>query len=238
MADKSSVEQIRARFDGDVERFSNLETGQVAALDGRLMLETITAAARGCIPQARGVLDLGCGAGNYSLMLQQAYGRELDFHLVDLSQPMLDRAQERLREAGAGELHLHQSDLRTLDLPEGEVDIIVAAAVLHHLREEHEWQEVFASLYRWLRPGGWLFISDLVTHDDPQIDAQQWDAYGRYLEGLKGPAYREQVFAYIAQEDSPRSLAFQLRLMEQVGFTSCEVLHKHAVFAAFGGRKG
>jgi tRNA (cmo5U34)-methyltransferase len=30
---KSTVEQIRERFDGDVERFSNLETGQSATID-------------------------------------------------------------------------------------------------------------------------------------------------------------------------------------------------------------
>ena len=31
-ARKSSVEQIRHRFDNDVERFSNLQTGQVATI--------------------------------------------------------------------------------------------------------------------------------------------------------------------------------------------------------------
>jgi tRNA (cmo5U34)-methyltransferase len=29
---KSTVEEIRARFDHDVERFSNLETGQAATI--------------------------------------------------------------------------------------------------------------------------------------------------------------------------------------------------------------
>ena len=36
---KSTVQQIRARFDGDVDRFSDLETGQSATLDAPLVLE-------------------------------------------------------------------------------------------------------------------------------------------------------------------------------------------------------
>ncbi len=38
---KSSVDQIRSRFDQDVERFSNLETGQSATIDAPLSLELI-----------------------------------------------------------------------------------------------------------------------------------------------------------------------------------------------------
>ena len=45
---KSSVEQIRQRFDNEVERFSNLETGQSATMDAPLVLELITSAAAVC----------------------------------------------------------------------------------------------------------------------------------------------------------------------------------------------
>jgi tRNA (cmo5U34)-methyltransferase len=35
IVEKSSVDQIRARFDQDVERFANLDTGQSATLEPR-----------------------------------------------------------------------------------------------------------------------------------------------------------------------------------------------------------
>jgi hypothetical protein len=41
---KSTVDQIRERFDGDVERFSNLETGQSATIDAPLSLSLIAEA--------------------------------------------------------------------------------------------------------------------------------------------------------------------------------------------------
>jgi tRNA (cmo5U34)-methyltransferase len=54
---KSTVEQIRAKFNNDVERFSNLETGQSAAIDAPLMLEVISQAADTTIPGATDLLD-------------------------------------------------------------------------------------------------------------------------------------------------------------------------------------
>ncbi len=64
-----------------------------------------------------------------------------------------------------------------------------------------------------------------------------WRRYGEYLAGLKGPEYREQVFAYIEAEDSPRPLSWQMDQLRATGFAFVEVLHKNACFAAFGGVK-
>lgn len=44
-------------------------------------------------------------------------------------------------------------------------------------------------------------------------------------------------FAYIAHEDTPRPLLFQLDLLRSVGFTQVELLHKNSCFAAFGAIK-
>jgi tRNA (cmo5U34)-methyltransferase len=64
-----------------------------------------------------------------------------------------------------------------------------------------------------------------------------WNRYGEYLAGLKGPSYREQVFAYIEAEDTPRTLVWQLDQLRAAGFHSVEVLHENTCFAAFGGLK-
>ena len=42
---KSTVEEIRQRFDADVERFSNLETGQSATVDAPLAMALVAKAA-------------------------------------------------------------------------------------------------------------------------------------------------------------------------------------------------
>ena len=236
MQSKSTVEEIRTRFDADVERFSNLETGQTATMDAALALQLIAQTAAAVTPGARHVLDLGCGAGNYTLKQLQSLPN-LDCTLVDLSQPMLTRAQERVSAATSGTVTTLQTDLRKLDLLPESVDIVLAAAVLHLLREESEWEAVFATLYAALRPGGALWIFDLVEHSDITVQELQWQRYGDYLTGFKNDAYREQVFAYIAKEDTPRPLLWQCDLLQRVGFSRVDILHKNGPFAAFGAVK-
>jgi tRNA (cmo5U34)-methyltransferase len=231
---KASVNEIRERFDNDVERFSNLETGQIATQDAALVMSLISASAVRVTPGATRLLDLGCGAGNFSLKFSQVFPLE-HVTLVDLSANMLDRAVERLGPTGA-ELRAMQCDVRDLDLEAGSQDLIVAAAVLHHLRAEVEWAAVFQQLFAFLRPGGSLWIWDLISHDIPGVQAEMWERYGAYLSGMKGDEYRDKVLAYVEYEDSPRSVAFQLHHLRAAGFQA-DVIHKNGCFAAIGAYK-
>lgn len=234
---KSTPEEIRRRFDADVERFSNLETGQSATIDAPLSLELIARAASGVRPDATSLLDIGCGAGNYTLKLLQHLPLR-SVTLVDLSRPMLDRAVERIHAAAPGvDITAVQSDIREISLPDAAFDIAVAAATLHHLREDCEWQHVFGAVYRSLVPGGSFWISDIVTHQSSAVHHVMWQRYGEYLAALKGPAYRDHVFGYIEAEDTPRPLVWQLDLLARAGFREVDVLHKNSCFAAFGAIK-
>jgi tRNA (cmo5U34)-methyltransferase len=233
---KSTVDQIRERFDKDVERFSNLETAQVSTVDAALVLDLITEAAASANPSAIEVLDIGCGAGNYTLkLLQKLPG--LNVTLVDLSKPMLERAVERIRPATTGEITAVQTDVRQFPIGKSRFGIIFAAAVFHHLRSDDEWKDVFAGCYAGLKPGGSLWISDLVEHSTPPIQNLMWQRYGEYLTQKKDAQYRDDVLAYVEKEDSPRSLLFQIDLLREVGFRSVEILHKNSCFAAFGAIK-
>src|SRR5262249_38724274 len=93
---KSSVEEIRQRFDGEVEIFSKLETGQAAAVDSPLAMSLVAEAATATTFHAQSVLDVGCGAGNYTLKLLE-HMSALNVTLVDLSRVMLDRAVLRVQ---------------------------------------------------------------------------------------------------------------------------------------------
>lgn len=236
MSQKSTIEEIRERFDNDVERFSNLDTGQISTIDATISLELITEAAKRIIPTATQLLDVGCGAGNYTLMMLKKLP-ELNCTLVDLSKPMLDKAAERVSEKTEGAVTTLQGDIRKVDLPKDHFDIILAGAVLHHLRDNKDWESTFEKLYDLLKPGGCLMISDLVVQETEAISEYTWERYGDYLEGVNGKVYKQKVMEYIDKEDSPRSVTYQMELMKKVGFQSTEILHKNMCFAAFGGIK-
>jgi len=234
---KSTTEEIARRFDADVERFSNLETGQQATIDAPLAMELITQAAAAVCSRPRRVLDIGCGAGNNTLKLLGLAG-PFACDLVDLSGPMLERARERIAAVSSQPIRTFHCDFRKADLEAGSYDVILAAAVLHHLRDDADWEGAFAKIHGLLAPGGSIWITDLVSQEAPAVQELMWERYGAYLEGLGGADYRRKVFDYVDREDSPRPLTYQLDLLRRVGFARVEVLHKNSCFAAFGAVKG
>ncbi len=233
---KATNDEIKARFDLDVERFSNLETGQQTTIDAPLTMELCTEAAKYVNPQAKELLDIGCGAGNYTLKMLSKIP-DLNCTLNDLSMPMLMRAKERVARQTKGKITTIQDDMRNLNLPNDHFDIVLAAATLHHLRTDADWELVFTNIHNTLKPGGSIWISDFITHDSALINQLFHDKFKAYLETLGGPAYSKKVFDYIAYEDTPRSLNYQLALFDKVGFKQIEVLHKNSYFAAFGAVK-
>ena len=190
-------------------------------------------------PGAKQLLDVGCGAGNYTLKLLQAYpDRAIDCDLLDLSRPMLDRAAQRVAPANhGGKVITIQSDIRAADLGEARYDVIVAAQCLHHLRGDDEWVETFAKLYRALTLGGSLWISDSVAHELPGVTAMIRKDWIDELTRQGGAVHAEKVMAYVDYEDTPRPLRFQLELLKRVGFHAIDVLHANVRFASFGGVK-
>jgi hypothetical protein len=81
---KSTIGQIRERFDNDVERFSKLETGQQATIDAPLVLEIVaqTAATHlqphsgGALGWAKATIRLMQGMGWVSPETKQEFGIE------------------------------------------------------------------------------------------------------------------------------------------------------------------
>jgi len=134
-------------------------------------------------------------------------------------------------------LRLLEGDFRGFELEDERYDVVLAAAVLHHLRDDADWEQAFATIHRILRPGGSVWITDLVTHEDVGVHQLMWARYRSYLESMGGSEYADKVFEYIDLEDSPRPVTYQLDLLRRVGFSTVEILHKNSCFAAFGAVK-
>jgi tRNA (cmo5U34)-methyltransferase len=233
---KSTPDSIRRNFDQQVERFSNIETGQTTAIDSPLCMELVARSAALLNPEAKRVMDLGCGGGNYAVKIT-SFLPDVDCTLIDLSANMLEKAEERVAANISGKVLAIQGDYREIPMEENAYDVITAGTTLHHLREDQEWESVFIKVFKALKPGGTFWINDIVISENDEINQMM---LGGWLSILKKQVSPEEVDMYMERyesEDTPRTLSYQLDLMKQVGFSETIVLHKHFNFAAFGARK-
>jgi tRNA (cmo5U34)-methyltransferase len=233
---KSTPEAIQKNFDQQVERFSNLETGQTTAIDSPLCMELVARSAALLNPDAKRVMDLGCGGGNYAVKVTSLLP-DVDCTLIDLSANMLATAEKRVAGIISGKVLDIQGDYRDIPLEENAYDVITAGTTLHHLREDQEWESVFTKVFKALKPGGTFWINDIVIGETDEINQMM---LGGWLSILRKQVSTEEVDIYMGRyesEDTPRTLTYQLELMKQVGFSNTMVLHKHFNFAAFGAIK-
>lgn len=233
---KSSPEAIRRNFDQQVERFSNIETGQTTAIDSPLCMELVARSAQLLNPEAKSVMDLGCGGGNYAVKVASLLP-DVDCTLVDISANMLERAVERVGEITSGKVAALYGDYRELDLGEDQYDVVTAGTTLHHLRGDEEWELVLRKVYRALKSGGTFWINDIVIGETDELTQLMLDGWISKLQKQVSAEEVDMYFNRYESEDTPRTLSYQLDLMKQVGFQETFVLHKHFNFAAFGARK-
>ena len=229
---KRTVAEIGRYFNGEVERFSDLAKGQASIKDARLMMDLLAETASVLAPGTHTILDIGCGAGNQTLNLLRVFP-SADCTLLDISPVMLERARERVGSVAAGRVELVEGDIRTVPLPEEHFDLIVAAAVLHHLRDDADWTRTFAKIHSLLKSGGLLLVSDLICHENSKIEALFKVRQEAFLRESLGDAEAERIMRSIAESDTPTPLEYQFALLRELGFREVGLLHKNLVFGAY-----
>ncbi|MDR1384299.1 MAG: class I SAM-dependent methyltransferase [Planctomycetaceae bacterium] len=233
---KHSIEEIRTLFDGEVERFSNDTTGQTSAVDAAMVLNMIEESAARMQPDAKLLCDIGCGGGNFSIRIARRLP-QLQITLIDLSRSMLERASARLTAENIRVEKSVQGDIRETPLEPQKYDVIIAGAVLHHLRAKHEWKDVFAKIYQSLANGGTFWYWDLIRHENEEIQAIQKERYAEYLAAKIGREQQEHTFEMIERSDTPETPAFIILTLHEIGFKKIDILHKNATFLALAARK-
>ena len=110
------------------------------------------------------VLEPGCGMGFFTLDLARMVGPGGRVVAVDLQPRMLASLQKRARKAGVAdriEARVAGSNSMNVDDLSGRVDFGLAFAVIHELPEESRF---FVEMYRALRPGGKVLVSEPKGH--------------------------------------------------------------------------
>lgn len=164
--DEQGLERVREqRREQSRRRHDELAT-EWPVLGQEFELGTLRAEAfAAVVPAGLVVADLGCGAGYLTSYLVSRGARVI---AVDHSPAMLDEARGRV----SGSVEFRRGELDKLPLQDQEVDAAVANLVWHHLADM---DRVAEEVFRILRPGGRLVITDLLPHDEEWMRAQMGD---------------------------------------------------------------
>jgi ubiquinone/menaquinone biosynthesis C-methylase UbiE len=103
------------------------------------------------------VLEVGCGPGVYTVRAAPRLKPDGQLIAVDLQREMVERASERVREAGLDNVEFYVADAHQLPLEDASVDRAFLVGVLPEIPNP---QGALSELYRVLRPRGILSISE------------------------------------------------------------------------------
>ncbi len=106
------------------------------------------------LPDGGKILDLGCGNGRLLKVIQLA-GKKYEYLGVDFSDKLLEQARQLFPDE-----HFEQADMARLNFPENSFDVICLIASFHHLDNKKEREDLLNNIYRWLKPGGVLFMTN------------------------------------------------------------------------------
>jgi ubiquinone/menaquinone biosynthesis C-methylase UbiE len=114
-------------------------------------------------PSLGSVLDVGTGTAQIPIELcRRAPGAAVV--AIDLAEHMLQLARHNVERAGlTGRVRVESRDAKALSYDDGAFDAVMSNSIVHHIPEPHR---VFAEMVRVCRPGGVLFVRDLLRPVD------------------------------------------------------------------------
>jgi SAM-dependent methyltransferase len=122
------------------------------------------------------VLDLGSGGGIDCLLAARLVGSEGRVIGLDVTPEMINLARRNAKKAGATNVDFRYGAMEDIPLPDESVDVVISNCVINLSTDK---DAVFGEIYRVLRPGGRISVSDSVVTqgeipESVRDDMNQW----------------------------------------------------------------
>ena len=157
------------------------------------------------------VLDLGSGAGIDCFLAAQVVGPTGRAIGVDMTAEMVDRARSNAGRNGIENVEFRLGEIEHLPVADRSVDVVISNCVVNLSPDK---PRVFREAFRALKPGGRMFLSDIVLLKPLPEDV------------------RESIEAYVGCVAGASMKTEYLAAIEAAGFRDVEVLKEVAAGSA------
>ncbi|MEO5744669.1 MAG: arsenite methyltransferase [Terracoccus sp.] len=140
------------------------------------------------------VLDLGSGGGIDVLLSARRVGPTGHAFGVDMTDEMLALAESNRAASGVSNVQFLKGTIESVPLPDAAVDVVISNCVINLSTDK---PAVLAEMFRVLKPGGRIGVSDVVAEDHltPADRAER----GTYVGCIAGALSREEYLTGLEQ---------------------------------------
>ena len=164
------------------------------------------------IKEGETVLDLGSGAGFDSFLAANRVGPTGKVIGVDMTPEMINRARENADKGSYSNVQFVPGELEDLPVDDNSMDVVISNCVINLVPDK---KKVFKEVFRVLKPGGRLMVSDLVLRQKLPLSIE--NSIEGYVGCISGAVMKDVYLDAIGSagfgdveviEESPFSLDF------------------------------
>lgn len=190
-----------------------------------------------CLPRDRktgSVLELGCGTGNLSVLLSEAYPAAA-LRLADISGESLELCQARL--GARDNIVFERQDFGEADYAAGSFDLVVSSIAIHHLDSSGK-QSLFRRVFRWLADDGVFCFADQCAGATPDLQARHMENWKTLsFQAGSSDAEWEMWMRHQDEHDHHDSLTDQLDWLRKAGFPVVDCPWRYLLWSVIQARK-